>query len=160
MAKKLILSPKEMQVRRASAWEFHYKRRGWAMLFAPQDAARIAGMISANVPAPEMRLDGYVVDGIETLRGQCRVLERLNVEGIDRMSLCAWYWSESEWLQFIHLYQSLPEVYEPHYWYYDAALDAARVLPLSCGGSAGEVRGKSGGSVRVPLSKGLHWDNP
>ena len=78
-----------------------------------------------------MLIDGSLLDGIENLLGMKRALGRLFTSGMERTMMCVWYWSESGWMEYVRQFQSLPDVMEDHCYVYDAALDAARLVPVS-----------------------------
>lgn len=156
MPRSVVISAQEMYNRRGSNWEAHYKNRDTAKLYAAVDCERVSDVISQNVPRPVMLADGSLLDGVENLRGMHKARHYLALNSMPREMMCVWYWSESAWMELVREFQSLPEIYEDYYMFYDETLDAMRLMPLSTKGNnrqykhEGEVRGKSGGSVLVP----------
>ena len=146
MSKKYIYRMKEVQRLRASAWEFHYNCRVTARSMTSLDRDRVLSVITSYVPAPCMDGDGTLIRGMATIKGQWEAVAALRLtETLHNVDLmCAWYWSEVDWNQFVELFQSLPEVMEDYYLWYDAQRDAGLLLPVgkpvdNSGGSRGEV---------------------
>lgn len=164
MPRSVVLSVKDINMARAKNWEFHYQSRSMAKTFAVEDRERIEYNIRKRCPAPVLRVDAALLDGIENLRAMAYTLAYLSLR-LDRSMMCVWYWSETSWMDFVREFQSLPEVLEPHYLFYDEVLDAVQIKPLSTMGSnrprkykiQGEVRGKSGGSGRLVPEKSVRF---
>jgi hypothetical protein len=157
MPRSVIVTSRDMNKRRASNWECHYQHRGAVKLFSCEDAERVNRKLIQSTPAPVMLMDGSLLDGIENVRAQSKMVECF--PGLARYMMCAWYWSESGWQDLVSHFQSLPEIFEDYYMFYDANLDAMRLMPVSTLGNnrpkkairvQGEVRGKSGGTMALP----------
>ena len=131
MPRKYVLSVKDINRRRGESWEQHYRNRELAKMYAPQDAARVSQIIMREVPPPEMRIDGSLLDGMANLRGMSAALAKTFQSGMPREMMCVWYWSESAWMEYVRQFQNLPDVIEDYVFMYDAALDAARLVPAS-----------------------------
>lgn len=130
MAKRVVVSINEMYRRRAVNWEWHYQSRGIAQTYSQEDREKVIRIISHEVPAPVMRLDGAIMDGIANLRGTSKALHYLLLSNMERSMMCVWYWSEAGWMELVREFQALPDIYEDHYYAYDAELDAVRFLPM------------------------------
>ena len=141
MARKYIYKRAEMERRRAFFWTHHYELR--AMVKGNSfDNDRILRVIMDCVPAPCMDGDGALIEGSLTISGKHAALDRLHLlltlDNLDLM--CAWFWSESNWMEYVRLYQALPEVTGDYYLAYDAERYAGLLLPVdNSGESAGKV---------------------
>ncbi|MBI5942890.1 MAG: hypothetical protein HY864_00860 [Chloroflexi bacterium] len=130
MGRRYILSVKEIYARRAFNWEWHYKNRGAAKMYCVEDMVRVGAVIMREVPAPEMRIDGSLFEGMAHLLGTKAALGKTFPTG-DRVMMCAWYWSETAWMDFVRQFQNLPDVTEDYCFLYDEVLDVARLVPAS-----------------------------
>lgn len=147
MAKKYIFRISEIKRRRSFSWDEHYKLREIARSNSAFDAFRVVDIIARYLPPPDMDSDGSLVQGLLTVRGRWRATEILRLTPtIENLHLmCVWYWSESSWMDFVKLFNALPDVTEDHYLYYDKIRDAGLLFPLSYKpvdkfrGSRGEV---------------------
>ena len=183
MPRAVVMPVKEIYTRRATNWEWHYKNRSVAKLFAGEDAIRINYALNARLPVPELLVDGSLYDSLTHLRVMAAMAFEFRIQM--RTLMCVWYWSESGWMDFVRAFQNLPEVFEPYYMFYEEAEDALRWCPVSTmghnagrevrgaigpvyaenkararrnsrrGGTEGEVRGNRGGSGRVVPGKVL-----
>lgn len=132
MSRRVVISQKEIYRRRGTEWAWHYKNYVFVRgLGTSLDREKIASVIQREVPNPIMRIDGSLVEGIETLRGVARTMEQCYFSWAYQDLICAWYWSEAGWDNFVQLFQSLPEVEQDYYLSYDAELDAILIVPMS-----------------------------
>jgi hypothetical protein len=132
MPRRTVLTPKEINLRRGNSWEFHYRQHVMVRgLGTSLDREKIARVIAREVPCPEMRIDGSLVEGMDVVQGVARAMEQLNFSYAYRDLICIWYWSQEGWDSFVHDFQSLPEVSESYYLFYDADADAVLILPMS-----------------------------
>jgi hypothetical protein len=130
MPRRAVITMQEIYQRRASHWEWHYHNRELAKQYCPEDQARIRNVISAEVPPPVMMIDGDIIRGIATLKGEERATKALRMNTNQRM-MCIWYWSQEEWEHFTQEWQSLPEPTEDYYFVYDQTADAAILEPVT-----------------------------
>lgn len=131
--------------RRGEHWEQHYRNRGVAKMYAREDADHIAYILARDVPAPEMLIDGALLDSMAIMRAMYQARERLGFQNSDRSMMCVWYWSEPAWMEFVRLFQALPDPIEDYYLFYDEQADGMRLLPVS---EKGKNRPKSQGELR------------
>ena len=150
MPRSNVITIQDMYRRRATNWEHHYKNRGLAKSFATEDQERISRAISQRVPYPKMLADGSLLDGMEELRGTAYALEYTSLR-LDRSMMCIWYWSESAWMELVREFQSLPDVDEDHYLFYDDKLDATIIMRISTKGTNRQNKYKSGKKIQVQL---------
>lgn len=154
MPRSATLTVKDINRRRGSNWEWHYKNRQRAKLYSSDDAQRVSRIISGRVPAPVLLIDASLLDGIEHVRTMSNALECVS-SSLPRCMMCIWYWSEEGWMEFVREFQALPDVTESYYMFYDEALDAMQLYPLSTIGknrghkSQVHLRYKSGTSVAL-----------
>jgi hypothetical protein len=137
MARRKIVTIKEIYKLRGEAWAFHYANREAVRAIGNHyEAERIFGQLASCYPAPEMGIDGNLLDYPIDLRREYShgsILPDL----LSRL-LCVWYWSESSWMDFVYLYQSLPEIYEDYYWRYQPEpFDRQVLFPVSTNGPRG-----------------------
>lgn len=122
-------------MRRACAWERHYRRReiashlctlGWS------GTRVIQALTAAGYPEPELDVDGDLLSVPLYLRQgkQDELLSLLKIQ--DHALLCVWYWTEMRWMQFVRQFQSLPDVYEDYYYRYEPLpVDRIVLVPMS-----------------------------
>jgi hypothetical protein len=145
MAKRYILPINEIYKRRGQNWEYHYNKRVMVAQSAHTlDVRHVTEIISLNVPPPELITDASILCGIATLKGVENALTSLHWTYQQHEIICIWYWTEEYWQDFVRAFQSLPDVYEDHYYAYDEELDAMRFYPLSQKGKSGGSRGEVG----------------
>lgn len=146
MARRSVLRMKDINRLRGCNWEHHYKNRSMiGALAVNREKEYIARVIERSVPPPVMRVDGSLVEGIATLKGMDDALRDLALAYTYRELMCVWYWSLAGWDNFVAQFQSLPEVVEDYYYFYDAQIDAALLMPMAKGNSGG-TRGELGAS--------------
>lgn len=132
MPRRYVFSVAELQGRRARAWAEHYESRQIGKeLASGLDVKRVLRVLQESMPLPELDVDGYLFESRQMIHGMNKALDILHWSFLQRRLMCVWYWSESGWMDFVHLYQSLPELYERHYLVYDAEADAGRLIPMS-----------------------------
>ena len=132
MPRRYIIPKQEVLRRRALEWEHHYNnRRIVTETFVVYDPFRVINTINRNVPAPIMRADGSLLEGLATVRGRSTAADLLNIDQSQKELMCLWYWSDDGWADFNGQYQNLPEVTEDYCLKYDEELDAAWVVPVS-----------------------------
>lgn len=132
MARRVVISKKEIYRMRGTNWEWHYQHHVMVRgLGSSLDREKIARVIAREVPAPIMRIDGSLLEGMDVARGVARAMVELSFSYAYRDLICSWYWSNESWDSFVRLFQSLPEVEEDYYLLYDADLDAALIVPMS-----------------------------
>lgn len=132
MPRRYIIPKKEVLRRRALEWEYHFNnRRTVTETFVVYDPYRVINTITREVPAPIMRADGSLLEGLATVRGRSKAADLLNIDQSQKELMCLWYWSEDGWADFNRQYQNLPEVTEDYCLRYDDELDAAWVVPVS-----------------------------
>lgn len=140
MPRKYIIPKKEVIARRALEWEYHYgNHRAITEVFGLYDKDRVINTIKREIPAPIMRADGSLLEGLATVKGKSKVAYLLNVDQDKKYLMCLWYWSEDGWADLNAQYQNLPDVTEDYCLLYDAEIDAAHIVPKSV-----QVRYKSG----------------
>ncbi len=149
MARRIIVPRNEIYRRRARSWEYHYSNRGLVKQIALSlDAQSIINIVDRYVPAPKLRTDGCLIEGIDTLTGIHEALRMLRWTTSQSKIICVWYWSEVYWMQFVHEFQSLPDVVEDYYFVYDDELDAIQLAPMSSKPKQGSVK-----AVGIPVDK-------
>ncbi len=132
MPRRYIIPKKEVIRRRALEWEYHYNNhRIVSETFVMHDPYRVINTISREVPAPIMRADGSLLEGLATVRGRSIAADLLNIDQSQKELMCVWYWSEDGWADFNRQYQNLPDVTEDYCLRYDEELDVAWVVPVS-----------------------------
>lgn len=137
MPRRIKIGKAEIYQRRLVNWEYHYNNHRIAQAVA--ESQNISAVISRFVPVPEMSIDGGLLKGGETVAGIHRVLDELHWSHQQHDLVCAWYWSESGWDCFVRGFQSLPDVEEDYYLFYDAEKDMARFMPMSSKAKRGDV---------------------
>lgn len=154
MPRKYIIPKKEVIARRALEWEYHYNnRRKVRECFVVYDPLRVINTITREIPAPIMRADGSLLEGIATVRGKSKAAYLLNIDQEQKDLMCLWYWSEDGWANLNAQYQNLPDVTEDYCLLYDAGIDAAWIVPKSQKTPV-QVRYKSGTTkALVPLKQ-------
>lgn len=132
MARKYIIPKKEVIARRALEWEYHYNnRRTVKEVFGIYDPLRVINTITREIPAPIMRADGSLLEGIATVRGRSKAAYDLNIDQMQKDLMCLWYWSDDGWANLNAQFQNLPDVTEDYCLLYDAEIDAALIVPKS-----------------------------
>lgn len=133
MPRREIVTIEDIQRRRATSWEMHYRNRTTSRQIALQmnDPIHVINAIQKHVPQPEIELDGYLYRPLDVIRGEADAAAELGFPQVSKGLMCVWYWSDSGWDEFVRLYQSLPDVTEDHYWVYDAERDGAVLTPMS-----------------------------
>lgn len=145
MPRREIVTIREMQERRANAWERSYRLRKTAeSIIVHGQPLRIVSAIAHHLPPPEMQIDGYLYRPLDVIRGEAEAATEVGIHVMHKELLCAWYWTNEGWDQFVREYQSLPEVLEPYYWTYDAERDGAVLLPVSAKPARSDARYNSG----------------
>lgn len=123
---------KQVYASRAKEYERHYNnRRTVQETFSVYNQTSVIRVLQQEIPAPVMRTDGSLIDGIPTLRGRAIAAELLNIDPMQKELMCLWYWSEDGWADFNRQYQNLPDVYEDHFYRYDETADIVDLVPLS-----------------------------
>jgi len=141
MPRREIVTIREMQERRANAWERAYRLRKTAQsIIVHGESVRIHSAIARHLPPPEMQDDGYLYRPLEVIRGEAEAANEVGIHVMHKELLCAWYWSDTGWDTFVQAYQNLPEVLEPYYWTYDAERDGAILLPVSAKPARSDAR--------------------
>lgn len=149
MPRKYIIPKKEVLARRALEWEYHYgNRRKVKEVFGIYDPLRVINTITREIPAPIMRADGSLLEGIATVRGRSKAAYYLNIDQMQKDLMCLWYWSEDGWANLNAQFQNLPDVTDDYCLLYDPEIDAAHIVPKSV-----QVRYKSGTSQAVVPQK-------
>ena len=132
MPRRYIIPVREIYKRRAAEFEYHYNNhRTVTETMVMYDAYRVANTLRREIPAPIMRADGSLIEGLATVQGKARAADLLNIYPAQRDLMCLWYWSEDGWADFNRQYQNLPEVTEDYCLKYDEELDAALLVPVS-----------------------------
>ncbi len=132
MSRRSIVTKDEIYLRRANNWSWHYDNRAvMREIVSSIGESRVCATVAHYVPEPIMLIDGDILGTIERLRGECEALRSLRLGWKLQRLMCAWYTTEAGWLEFVRQFQSLEEVYEDYYLFYDAELDAVHLLPLS-----------------------------
>lgn len=132
MPRRYIIPKKEVLRRRALEWEYHYNnRRIVAETFGMYDPYRVVNTLQKEIPAPIMRTDGSLLEGLATIKGRAQAADHLNIDPMQKDLMCVWYWSEDGWADLNRQYQNLPDVTEDYCLLYDAELDAAHLVPVS-----------------------------
>lgn len=131
MARRRIVRCKDIYRLRGDAWATHYENRNIARELSKQaDAVRIMRDLIEYLPAPEMGIDGALLDYPIDLRREY-LHGKILPESLSRL-LCIWYWSEDCWMDMVRLYQSLPDVSEDYYWRYQPEpFDRVVLFPVS-----------------------------
>ena len=146
MSRRHIVTPKQIQEQRANAWQMHYQLRERAkiMIESGWDGVQISYLLSLDLPAPELDVDGYPLRVPISIRREKfdRLLSSLRVATTDL--LCIWYWTSGSWQDFVRLYQSLPDIYEDYYYLVDIEADRLRLAPVSS-------KPKQGSGIKVHL---------
>lgn len=122
MPRRRVLKPREIYNRRASAWADYYKRRNLACEMQKngwngESIARTLEFYEAY-GGPQLGIDGWLLDvplGVRQ-KHEDHLLSVFRLS--DRGMLCPWWWTEGRWMEFVHAYQSLPDVYEDYYFLY------------------------------------------
>lgn len=149
MPRKYIIPKKEVLARRALEWEYHYgNHRTVSECFGLYDKARVINTLTREIPAPIMRADGSLLEGIATVKGKSKAAYLLNVDQEQKDLMCLWYWSDDGWANLNAQFQNLPDVTEDYCLLYDAEIDAAHIVPKSV-----QVRYKSGTTQAVVPQK-------
>jgi hypothetical protein len=133
MAKKYILKIKDIHKKRAMQWAYHYDKREIVKQISPSlDVHRIITIIQNYIPAPELLVDGSLLNGRPHLAGIRQAETVLSWTYPQSELLCIWYWAADYWQNFVKAFQALPDPIYEDYWYaYDANIDALRFLPIS-----------------------------
>lgn len=154
MPRREIVTVKEMQERRANAWERSYRHRGMAqatIMNSVSITTRILSAIQRHVPPPEMLIDGYLYRSLDVIKGEAMAAAEIGISPVNKEVMCLWYWTDAGWDQFVQAYQALPEIYEPYYWTYDAERDGAILTPVSSKPMRSDARYNLGTTeVQVP----------
>lgn len=149
MGRRIVVSKNEIYKRRARSWEYHYSNRGLVKQIALSlDAQKIINTIVRCVPEPKLRVDGCLIEGIDTLSGTHEAVASLRWTTAQSKILCVWYWSEVYWMQFVHEFQNLPDVTEDYYMVYDEKEDAIQLAPMSSKPKQGSIK-----AVGFPVDK-------
>ena len=153
MAKKYILTIKQIYKNRAAQWEFHYKQRETVkQISSSLDTHRVITVIQNHIPAPELLIDATLLHGMPHRKGRLETIDTLHwkLTFANMDLLCIWYWTADYWQDFIRAFQALPDpIFEDYFYAYDAELDALRFLPVSYR-TVDKSVDKFGGSKRVP----------
>lgn len=145
MPRREIVSIREMQERRANAWERSYRLRKTAQsIIVHGQPLRILAAIAKHLPPPEMQVDGYLYRPLDVIRGEAEAALEVGIHVMHKELLCAWYWTDAGWDAFVREYQSLPEITENYYWTYDAERDGAILVPVSAKPARSDARYNSG----------------
>lgn len=133
MPRRDVVTITDIQRRRATSWEMHYRNRNLARQIAMQmqDPMRVIRTIQRHVPAPTIEFDGYLYRPLDVIVGEAQAAQELGFPHTHKALMCLWYWSDTGWDEFVRAYQGLLEVTEDHYWTYDAERDGAILTPLS-----------------------------
>lgn len=131
MPRKHIYKSKEIYSRRATAWAWAYEMRGVARTL-PINVDSVLRQIALFVPEPEMEVDGYLYTPMDVKQGQSKAVDALGLRNMmwGKDLMCRWYWTETHWMEFVKLYESLPDPVEDHYLYYDRERDGGLLVPL------------------------------
>lgn len=149
MGRRIVISKNEIYKKRAQSWEYHYSNRGLVkQISLSLDAQKIINTIVRYVPAPQLRVDGCLLEGMDTLKGIHEAAAALRWTTAQSKIICVWYWSEVYWMQFVHEFQNLPEVTEDYYLIYDAKKDAVQLAPMSSKPKQGSIK-----AVEIPVEK-------
>lgn len=132
MPRRDIVTIEEVQRRRATSWEMHYRNRQTVRQMVMQvNAATYINTIKRHVPSPEIEVDGYLYRPLDVINGEALAAYELGISQMHKCLMCLWYWTDTGWDQFVQAYQSLPEIVEDHYWVYDEERDGAVLVPMS-----------------------------
>ena len=153
MPRRVIVKKDEMYRKRASAWEFHYNNRNIArgMCSYGKDGARIS-LIVKDYCIRELRMDGWFLDvPFESRRVmEWQVLNQCGLSHMQTDLLCHYYWTEAGWMEFVRLWQAMPEVEEDYYHRYDPLPnDRLLLVPMS----SKPKRGTAPSLVDKPVDK-------
>ena len=153
MSRRKIVKREDVYKLRGEAWQNHYQNREAVRAMSKQvDAARITWQLSRYLPAPEMGIDGGLLDYPIDIRREY-LHGKILPESLSRL-LCVWYWSQDSWMSFVHLYQSLPDVYEDYYWRYQPEpWDRVALFPVSTNAPRGRSYPKG---VLISASPKVH----
>ncbi len=146
MPRREIVSPIEMQERRANAWERSYRLRKTAqsiLMHSKGMATRVIQSIDRHVPHPQMQMDGYAYRSLDVIKGEAAAAAEIGIQPQDKELMCRWYWTDAGWDEFVRLYQGLPDITEAYYWTYDATRDGAILAPVSGKPARADARYKS-----------------
>jgi len=132
MPRREIVTIEDVQRRRATSWEMHYRNRQAVRQLAAQvNVTTYINAIKRNVPNPEIEIDGYLYRPLDVIRGESNAAQELGISQMHKGLMCLWYWTDTGWDEFVRAYQSLPEITEDYYWVYDEQRDGAVLTPMS-----------------------------
>lgn len=143
MSRRLIVKKDDIYRKRGEAWSSHYQNRNIVkeMCAYGLDGARIS-MVLQRFCVRELDIDGsFLSIPLDLRQGkEDSVLSECGLTPFQRDFLCDWYWTENGWLEFVRLYQALPEVEEDFYYLYESEpVDRFRLVPMSSKPKRGDV---------------------
>jgi hypothetical protein len=152
MPRRMIVKREDIYKMRAESWSTHYQHRKLVKEMSNhRDVTdRIVRELN-NLPSPQMGIDGGLLDYPIEIRREY-LHGKILPEALSKL-VCIWYWSEDDWMDFVRLFQSLPDVYEDYYWRYQPELDRVVLFPVSTNAPRGRSYGVLiSGSPKVHLS--------
>lgn len=122
MPRRILLSVQDIYRRRAASWEEHYQRRNLvsATVANGMDAIKVIRVINKNLPNPMIEIDGYLYRPLDVIKGEALSAYELGIPQESKHLMCQWYWSVTQWDEFVFLYQGLPDITDRYYLQYDA----------------------------------------
>lgn len=143
MGRRVIVSRDQMYKNRASAWEFHYNNRNIARSLCSIgfDGGRISYILK-DFCVRDLSMDGNFLDIPMQTRRQFEdsALRSCGLARTQTDLLCDLYWTQQGWLEFVRLWQALPEVEEAYYHVYDPLPnDRLLLVPVSSKPKQGSV---------------------
>lgn len=141
MPRRYVFKVKDIHARRGCFWAMYYDLRGQAKNMSV-DVDNVLRVISLCVPEPVIEVDGSIYEPLDVTRAQGEAVRRLrfpdSVQSRDLM--CRFFWTEAGWMEYVRIFQSLPEPVEDYYLLYDKERDGGRLVPMSSKPTRAPVR--------------------
>lgn len=136
MSRRLIVTKAEIHRRRGDAWARYYACRGLAvgMMRAGWNGENIARTLERypDYACPEVGIDGWLLDTPMQARREHEADLLKHFRLTDRVMLCPYFWTEKGWMEYVRMYQALPDVFEDYYFKYEPMpIDRLRLVPMS-----------------------------
>lgn len=141
MSRRVFVTAKHIWEARAFNWEDHYQKHQQAEAYSMEQAIRTLGAC-AQMPEPTLSLYGSLeVWTYKAARAKPldEYLQLLKESGTPSELFVKWYWSDTEWNNFVTLFNNLPEPEAMYEMVYDD-YPHLEVVPYIMGTSRGQVR--------------------
>jgi hypothetical protein len=145
----MVYKAAEIYRLRGVYWNRYYHFRVYARNLEMESARVLNALVQAGMPEPEIQLDGSIYYHGDVIRASHAALDALGwVKGIAVDSevcitwldlMCPYFWSESGWMNYVRLYEALPDPVGDCYITYERELDGGKLVPMASKSKRGKV---------------------